>query len=143
MKEPIRFLSIAAFNVMLANSAVYAHNIPALINGETQLKAGHNKEAIREFTKAIQHNPKLAPDDLSKAYFNRGVAENAIGKTDAAQSDFKKAIEVDPTPLDAQAYKNRGLAKSALGDTDGARSDFKMAVSLGDNSTQELLENNG
>jgi tetratricopeptide (TPR) repeat protein len=124
MKNSFRFLSIAAMNVMIASNVVYAHNIPSLITGEAQLKAGS--------------------DDLSKAYYSRGVAELALGATEAAKADFSKSIEVDPTPVDAQGFKQRGLAKSALGDIQGAKSDFTKAGSFGDTSVdEEINKNNG
>ena len=141
MKNSFRFLSLAAMNVMLASNVVFAHNIPSLITGEAQLKAGQHKEAIANFTTAIETTPKPGSDDLAKAYYNRGAAELALGATEAANADFKKSIEVDPTPVDAQGFKNRGLAKSALGDTQGAKADFIMAGSFGGNSVEEDVQN--
>ncbi len=144
MKKPFLFLSIAAMNVMLASNVVYAHNNPVLSTAEAQLKAGQYQEAIENFTKAIENTPKLASDDLSKAYYNRGVSELAFGSTESAKADFRKSIEADPTPVDAQAFKIRGLAKSALGDTQGAQSDFKRAGISGDSSVEkEINKNNG
>jgi len=142
MKKYLNFLSIAVMTVILSSNAAYANHNIFLRNGEAELKAGHNKEAIADFTKAIEQTPKLSPAELAKAYINRGIAERALGKTDAATSDFKKAIELDPTPIDANAFKNRGFAKSALGDNVGANSDFKMAVSLGDSSATKWISDN-
>ncbi|MCX6178890.1 MAG: hypothetical protein NT163_05910 [Chlorobiales bacterium] len=141
MKSSFRFLSIAAINMMLASNAVYAHNSPSLTHGEAQLKAGHYKEAIADFTKAIESKPKLGSDDLSKAYYSRAVAERAIGSTEAAKADYKKSIEVDPTPVDAQGYQNRGLAKSYLGDTEGAQSDFNKAGLSGNDAVNAEIQN--
>ena len=143
MNNSSRFLSVAALNMMLAGNAAYAHNIPSMITGEAKLKAGKNKEAIADFTKAIENSPKLRSDDLSKAYYSRAVAERAIGAVVAARADFEKSIEVDPNPLDAQGFKNRALAKSYLGDTQGAASDFKRAGSFGDNSVTEEINSKG
>jgi tetratricopeptide (TPR) repeat protein len=144
MKNSFRFIQIAVITVMLASNSAYAIKNSFLSNGEAKLKSGHNKEAIADFTKAIEHNPKHAKSDLSKAYCHRGIAERAIGEIGAADSDFQKAIELDPTPKDAMAFNNRGIAKSALGDINGAKSDFQMANSLRDDSTQdEILTNNG
>jgi len=108
--------------------------------GEAQLKAGQHKEAIVNFTRAIESTPKLGSDDLAKAYYNRGVSELASGATEAAHADFRKSIEVDPTPVDAQGFKTRGLAKSALGDKQGAKADFIRAGSYGDNSVEEEIQ---
>jgi tetratricopeptide (TPR) repeat protein len=141
MKKSLQLFSIAAMTVMLSSNAAYARNNSSLSHGEAQLKAGHNQEAIADFTKAIDQTPKLSPAKLATAHIKRGIAERALGKTEAANLDFKKAIELDPTPVDAKAFKNRGLAKSALGDSEGAKSDFKMAASLGDNSSTEWINN--
>ena len=142
MKNLFRFISIAVMAVILSSNAAYAQNNTCLAQGESNLNAGKNKEAIAEFTKAIEQNQKLAPADLSKAYINRGIAYRATGETEAANMDFIKAIEIDPTPIDAVAFSNRGLAKSAIGDTQGAKSDFKKAASLGDISATLWLKNN-
>ena len=142
MKNSYRFLSIAALNVMLASNVVYAHNSPSMITGEAKLKAGKHKEAIASFTKAIESTPKLGSDDLASAYYHRGVAELAIGATEAAKADFRKSIDADPTPVDAEGYKNRGLAKKVLGDTQGAEADLKMAGAFGNASAQEEINPN-
>ena len=144
MKNSFRFLSIAALNVMLASNAVYAHNSPALSSGEVHLKAGQYQEAIENFTRGIESSPKLGSDDLSKAYYNRAVSELAFGATESAKADFRKSIEADPSPVDAQGFKIRGLAKSALGDSQGAKSDFKKAGLAVDSSLEkEINTNNG
>jgi tetratricopeptide (TPR) repeat protein len=142
MKHSFRFIQIAIITVVLASNTAYAINNSFLSSGEAKLKSGNNKEAIADFTKAIEHNPKHAKSDLSQAYCHRGIAERAIGEIEAANSDFKKAIELDPTPKDAIAFTNRGIAKSALGDINGAKSDFKMADSLSDDSTQDGVNAN-
>ena len=144
MKNSFRFLSFAAMNVILASNIVYAHNSPALNAGEAQLKEGQYQEAIENFTKAIESTPKLGSDDLSKAYYNRGVSELAFGSTESAKADFRKSIEVDPTPIDAHGFKIRGLAKTALGDIQGAQSDFKRAgLSVDNAAEQEITKNQG
>ena len=142
MKEPIRFLSIAALNYMLASNVAYAGNNYVLKSGEKKLKSGHNMEAIADFTKAIKHRPKLAPAHLAEAYLYRGFAELAIGAAASAKSDFNKAIEIDPEPSDAQTLKIRGLVKSALGNRIGAQSDFTMATSFGNKSVDKEVHNN-
>lgn len=144
MKKSLWIIRTALMTLILAGSAAYAFNNSFLKSGEAKLKSGHNKEAIVEFTKAIEHNPKQAKSDLAKAYCHRGVAERAIGEIEAANLDFRKAIELDPTPKDAIAFTNRAIAKSALGDINGAKSDFKMAASLSNNSEEdEINPNNG
>jgi len=53
--------------------------------GEAQLKAGQHKEAIVNFTIAIESTPKLGSDDLAKAYYNLGVSELASGATECLE----------------------------------------------------------
>ena len=145
MKKSLRFLSLAVITAVFAGNAAYAQNNSSLASGETKLKAGNHHEAIADFTQAIEHNhsQKLSATNLAKAYLDRGLAKQAIGESEAANADFKKAIEVDPTPSDAKAYTNRGLAKSALGDSIGAQSDFKRADSFDDMAAQPWTSNNG
>jgi len=142
MKCSFRILSIAVITVILASNVTYArfaHNNRDLIIGKDMFTKGHNKEAIEHLTRAIEHKPKLAPAVLANAFFDRAIAERAIGKNKAAKADFRKSIDVDPTPINGLAYRKRGFAKSAVGDPEGAKSDFKMAVSLGDISARKWI----
>ncbi|TLU51887.1 MAG: tetratricopeptide repeat protein [Chlorobium sp.] len=132
MKHTLRFLIIAVMTLLFAGSAALAKD-----NGFSGSGKGLSKEAIAEFTRTIEHSQRQSKAELAKAYCQRGVAERALGDIEAAQADFRKAIELDPTPKDAVAYTNRGIAKSALGDIEGASSDFKMAAFLSDNSGQQ------
>ncbi|MFC2066753.1 tetratricopeptide repeat protein [Chloroflexota bacterium] len=69
---------------------------------------GHYDEAIEEYTKSIELDPKLA-----LAYVNRAKAYNEKGQYDLAIVDCNKAIELDPK-LDV-AYGNRGIAYGSKG----------------------------
>ena len=66
------------------------------------------EEAIQDFSKAIEFNPKY-----SNAFNNRGLAKSSIGKKLEAIEDFSKAIEF--SPLNADFYMNRGSTKNDLG----------------------------
>jgi tetratricopeptide (TPR) repeat protein len=143
MNKYVRFLFIAGIAVMLAGIFGYSsftHNNSYLTSGEAKLKAGQNKEALADLNKAIKHKPRLAESELANAFFDRGMAKHALGKIESAKLDFRKAIAINPMPVNATAYRKRGLAKSALGDHEGAKSDFKMAVSLGDISAGQLIQ---
>src|SRR5205085_10755161 len=62
------------------------------VNKGVELAQQHKyEEAIKEFTTAIEANPKSA-----KAYLNRGTAYRALQKYDEAMADFAKAIEIAP-----------------------------------------------
>ncbi|MCX6179743.1 MAG: hypothetical protein NT163_10350 [Chlorobiales bacterium] len=142
MSKYLRFLLIAGITVMLVSIFSYTRFTQSngyLTSGEAKLKAGHNKEAIADLNKAIKHKPRLAEAELANAFFDRGFAKHALGKIESAKLDFRKAIAINPVPVNATAYRKRGLAKSALGDHEGARSDFKMALSLGDISARQLI----
>jgi tetratricopeptide (TPR) repeat protein len=141
MQHFLRFLFIAVLTVTLSCASGCRRINNYLSSGETKLKSGDNTEAIVFLTKAIKKKPKLASADLAKAYFNRGIAKRALGKNEAAKADFRKAINVDPKPINAEAYRNRGLAKSAVGDSRGATSDFTVAASLGDSIARKLIKN--
>lgn len=86
-------------------------------------------EAIREYTAAIEFNPKLGA-----LYFNRGVSQYGKGDTKAAIADFTEAIRLDPS--DPQPLVNRAILQfegdayaPALADMDAAiRLAPKMAM---------------
>ena len=72
----------------------------------------HLGEAISDFTKVIEKNPKFAP-----AYYYRGRVYSKIGESDHSQydnaiSDFTKAIELDPKYK--EAYEERANAYWSL-----------------------------
>ncbi|MCJ7542625.1 MAG: tetratricopeptide repeat protein, partial [Desulfobacterales bacterium] len=66
-------------------------------------KKGQYDQAISNFNKALEINPKLAV-----VYYNRGLAFDNKGQYDQAISDYTKAIELNQRYADA--YYNRGLA---------------------------------
>ena len=83
-------------------------------------------EAIADYDKAIELNPRLA-----MVYVNRGFAYSNIGLLDQAISDYTKAIELNPGF--AGAYVNRGSAYLSKGQYDRAISDYSKAVELNPN----------
>ena len=85
----------------------------------------HDKfdEAITEFNKVIETNPKSAP-----AYYNLGFAYDKKGDLAKAISYFSKAIEADPTLADA--YYNRGFAYYKKGAFDNAITDYNKVIEI-------------
>ncbi len=63
---------------------------------------GQYDQAIADYDKAIEINPKLA-----MAYNNRGLVFDGTGQFDRAIADYNKAIEINPEF--SIAYNNRGL----------------------------------
>ena len=60
--------------------------------GKAFLNLGKHKEAIDDFSIALQYTPKVAA-----YYFDRGQAYLKLGKKSEAKKDFKIAIELDPS----------------------------------------------
>lgn len=59
--------------------------------GKALLMASKYKEAIDDFSIAVQYTPKVA-----EYYFNRGHAYLKLGKKSEARKDFKKTLELNP-----------------------------------------------
>ncbi len=124
--------------------------------GNENANLGKYKEAIENYDKAIELNPKYADaynnrgnaklhsgkneeaiEDYNKAieldpqydtYYNRGNAKLHSGKNEEAIEDYNKAIELNPKY--AKAYNNRGFTKSDLGDFKEAIEDYDKAIKL-------------
>jgi tetratricopeptide (TPR) repeat protein len=91
--------------------------------GNVYSDLGQLTQAISDYTKAIELNPKLA-----EAYSNRGTAYDKLGEYTQAISDYNKAIELNPKL--AEAYYNRGTAYDKLGQHTQAISDCTKAIEL-------------
>jgi hypothetical protein len=89
--------------------------------GNAAFKSGHYDEAIANYTKVIQINPKDAA-----GYSNRGVAYAIKHLYDKAFADLNKALELDPT--DDSTLVNRGTAYRGTGQYDKAIADFEEAL---------------
>ncbi|MCX5712933.1 MAG: tetratricopeptide repeat protein [Candidatus Omnitrophica bacterium] len=71
--------------------------------GNAYSELGNYKQAIKDYSKAIAHNPKYA-----LPYLNRGLAYYKLGKYKDAIKDFDKAIELNT--YDDDFYYSRGHA---------------------------------
>ena len=84
---------------------------------------GQYDQAISDYSKAIEINPRLAD-----AYYNRGNSYDDKGQYDQAISDYSKAIEINSEI--AEAYINRGNAYSKKSQYDKAISDYSKAIEI-------------
>ncbi len=105
-----------------------------LKRGLAYAKKGQYDQAISDFTKALEINPRYA-----YAYNNRGLTYWNKGQYDQAISDFTKALEINPR--DADAYVNRGVAYMSIGQYDKAWEDVDKAQDLGYKINPQFLKN--
>jgi len=87
-------------------------------------KKGKLDQAIADYTKALELNPKF-----DWAYYNRGNAYEKKGRHARAIADYTKVIELNPRY--AAAYNNRAIAYYHQKDYDKAWKDVRKAQSLG------------
>jgi len=97
---------------------------------ELLLSRGNVKEAIAEWKKVIERDPKDA-----SAHYHLGIALKAKGDLDEAIARWKKAIDewkkvIERDPKDAWAHYHLGIALRAKGDLDGAIAKWNEAIEL-------------
>jgi tetratricopeptide (TPR) repeat protein len=100
--------------------------------GNTYHGLGDYQQAIKDFDRAIELDPKLA-----EAYWGRGNTYHALGDYQQAIKDFDRAIELDPRF--AEAYRCRGKTYNELGNRQQAIEDWKAAAKSGDEAAQDIL----
>ncbi|MGH6675734.1 MAG: tetratricopeptide repeat protein, partial [Xanthobacteraceae bacterium] len=75
--------------------------------GAIAFQTGFPEKAVTFFSKAIAVNP-----DAPQAYYNRGIALQALERFQEALVSYNKAIGLKPNH--AEAYSNRGIVLGAL-----------------------------
>ncbi len=100
-------------------------NIPLAYNSRGVLFDGENKfrEAISDFTKAIELNP-----NYDKAYNNRGNLLMKSNRPEDAIRDYNHSIVLKPDYYGS--YKNRGNNYMSRNKPDSALADYSRAISL-------------
>src|SRR6266403_2099746 len=144
-----KFLSTAAIIFSLtildaeAKPPAGSSDASSHVNKGEELAQQHKyDEAIKEFTTAIEANPKSA-----KAYLNRGTAYRAMWaqeltspsaaqRYDAAMADFAKAIEI--APKDEMGYIERGQTSVMQKQYSEALADLSKAAELKPDNTMGI-----
>ena len=80
---------------------------------------GDMHQALADFAHSIHLHPS------AEAYYQRGLAYQALNQTERAVDDYDRAIDHDPAA--PYIYRARAKAKRDLGDTAGARQDQEKA----------------
>ncbi len=135
--------------------------------GTAYMYRGDFGKAVRDFSQALQMEPKHGPtyhrraeclfdleqyekavadcvravkcdEKTSGVYFTRARALRRLGYFDKAVADFAKVIKRDPHY--AVAYYERGLAQRSRGAREAAMADFSKAISLDAGYRNALLE---
>ncbi len=117
-KESLKIIEAVIDQKIKSKTAIH------FFKGETYYNKGQWGEAISEYNKAIEINPRFA-----EAYNNRGISfAQGKGQYDQAISDFDKAIEINSKF--AEAYNNRGISYFNKGQYDQAISDYDKAIEI-------------
>jgi tetratricopeptide (TPR) repeat protein len=95
--------------------------------GMGAMAPGRYKQAITEFDQALM----LAPA-RTDVFLPRAQANDYVGNTDAALTDYQHAIDANPRL--AEAYTGRGSIYRKRGDLTKALSDFTKALEIKDDS---------
>ncbi len=91
--------------------------------GNKYFNAGKLNEAIAEYNKAIDDDPKYA-----QAYYNRGRAKYQLGMPKEAVEDLDEAVELKDDFI--AAYLMRGNINNELGRIGEAVDDFSSVINL-------------
>jgi tetratricopeptide (TPR) repeat protein len=94
--------------------------------GNVQLALGDAAAAIADQTHAIELDPE-SPDP----HLNRGTAEEALQRWDAAEADYRWILDANAVagePPDASALYNLGNVQGSRGDWPAARESFVQAA---------------
>ena len=91
--------------------------------GLISIKLNKPEQALEQFEKALQLNPKVAD-----TWNNRGTVFNNLKEPERAIADFDRAISLDPNY--AGAFCNKGKALAALGRYNEALAAYERALGL-------------
>jgi tetratricopeptide (TPR) repeat protein len=105
---------------------------PLFYKGVCAYRLGMYHDAVAAFGASIAATPASAREQAAQCYYNRGLAEMALGQDDRALEDYKEA-EKDLTRNSEMAALclNRGIVKYRRGDKEGALNDLRVALEKG------------
>lgn len=114
--------------LFLSGCLTYEAN--AQLNKYYYYHVGQNYIVDNKYQDAIETlNTLLRFDDTAyEGYFLRGIAKYNLRDLVGAESDFSKAIELNP--VYTQAYQNRAITRSQLGMYEQALEDYKEAIDI-------------
>lgn len=109
-----RFIVLA----ILLFSGCRSAELALYYEGEAQLRNGKYDEAFRTFSRYLAVYPGSAD-----GYYSRGIAAAALNMISEADSDFSRAIHLNPDDADAHwmRYKIRSTIRDAVADPAGTR----------------------
>mmetsp|Transcript_26338 Transcript_26338/g.66193 ORF Transcript_26338/g.66193 Transcript_26338/m.66193 type:complete len:511 (-) Transcript_26338:107-1639(-) len=100
--------------------------------GNRAFKESKYDEAIRQYGRAIETNPKNA------TYFsNRAMASLKVMDFAGAEDDCSRALKLE---LNAKTLLRRGTARLGLHNFEGSAKDFKQVIAMEPNNRQARLE---
>ena len=118
----IAILLTAALVLPAKSHAQYDRNYIYWVGQQCMVKNNY-REAIDLLNVLLRHDPK----DFD-AHFLRGIAKYNMDDLLGADSDFSKAVELNPVFTGAFYY--RAITRSRLGNYDDALNDFQQAIEL-------------
>jgi protein O-GlcNAc transferase len=101
-----------------------------LEKGKQLYRDDKDRDAVAAFQQAVKLDPELA-----EAHFRLGLGYEAVGKSEDAESEYKKAVEAykkyfEGNPDDAEAHYNLGQTYANLGNYSEAIREYRQATKL-------------
>ena len=109
--------------------------LAVLARGSVYLKMGDTKNAIGDFSRALEIDSKHP-----KAYHLRGLAHEMAGDNDKALKDFDRAIDIDPEY--GAAFYSRATLLTKMGQEESALEDMKMVTHLSNLNIENFANEN-
>jgi Flp pilus assembly protein TadD len=101
-----------------------------LEKGKELYRDDQDNEAVATFEQAVKLDPELA-----EAHFRLALSYEAVGKSENAESEYKKSVEaykkyLDANPDDAEAHYNLGQSYANLANYSEAIREYRQATKL-------------